>query len=339
MHRLLVCLSAAGLLLFMTACRFGPTERRCEGAVWGTTYHIKYISDRSLDDSIIAVMRQVENSLSPFIDSSLVSRINAGLTDETDSLFRHIFRSSCRINELSDGAFDPTVAPLVNLWGFGYRNMGEEPNQALIDSALQLVGIGRCHLDGSRIVKPLPATEFNFSAITKGYGCDMIAEMLRRNGSPAGLVEIGGEIRAWSDENRDGGNKWRIMIEAPVENDTVVSHNRMAVISVDNCGVATSGNYRNYRSTSQGKIWHTISPQTGRPAETDLLSVTVVAPDAMTADALATACMAMPSSKAAAMIDRMPDVAALLVKADSAGYLIETTRGFPSVETAVAAHK
>lgn len=317
---------AAGII---TGCDGMASYRKCEGAVWATSYHITYRSDRNLDDSIMSVMRMVENSLSPFSDSSLVSRINRGETDVADSLFCRVFLVSQDINRRSGGVFDPTVAPLVNLWGFGYRNNGGEPTAAQIDSARALVGIQQCHLNGNRVVKRGVLTEFDFSAITKGYGCDIIGEMLQRNGCSDFLIEIGGEVVA-SGSNLQG-EKWRIMVDAPVESDTAVVHSRLAVIAVTDCGVATSGNYRNYRNTGSGKVWHTISPLTGYPARSETLSATVVAKDAMTADALATACMAMPVDSALAMIKTMPGTEALIVTASGSGYSLHTTPGFPEL--------
>lgn len=320
---------AAIILLTLAGCYGRENYRKCEGAVWATAYHITYRSDRMLDDSIIEVMRMVENSLSPFADNSLVSRINDGSTDMTDSLFRRVFMGSKRVNQLSHGAFDPTVAPLVNLWGFGYKESGIEPTQSSIDSALNFVGLGHCCLNGDRIVRSDRHIEFDFSAITKGYGCDLIGEMLRRNGCTDYIVEIGGEV-AVSGVNPQG-DKWRIMIDAPIESDSAVVHKRMAVIEVTDCGVATSGNYRNFRTTPEGNAWHTISPATGRPAVTATLSATVVAPDAMMADALATACMAMSTADALAMIRAIDGVDALLVTADASGYVLTPTSGFPAL--------
>lgn len=315
------------MALAAASCSDSTPYRKCEGAVWATTYHITYRSSRMLDDSIIAVMQKVEMSLSPFADSSLISRINENLTDSTDELVRRIFVASQDVNRLSQGAFDPTVAPLVNLWGFGYRDSGREPSQQQIDSALTLVGILECRLEGNRLIKRHSATEFNFSAITKGYGCDLIGEMLRRNGCNDFIVEIGGEVVA-SGLNQYG-EPWRIMIDAPVDNDTAVVHKRMAVISATDCGVATSGNYRNFRTTASGRAWHTISPSTGRPCVSPTLSATVIAPDAMTADALATACMAMQPDAALKMINSLDSVKALLVTADSTGYVLHPSVGFP----------
>jgi len=307
--------------------------RTIEGGVWNTTYNIIYNSDRDLRDSVVDVMRRVELSLSPFCDSSLVSRVNRGESVTADSLLRRIFLASQEVNRKSGGAFDPTVAPLINLWGFGYRTGASEPTQAMIDSVMPSVGISECFIDSlGHIVRKSPATEFNFSAITKGYGCDLVGEMLRRNGCSDYLVEIGGEI-AMSGRN-PRGDSWRIMVDAPVDCDSAVVHKRMAVMQPAEGGVATSGNYRNYKESSSGRIWHTISTADGRPAHTDLLSVTVVAPSAMYADAYATACMAMGSDSARAMIDRVEGVEALFVTvgpADSA-FVISATPGFPEIE-------
>lgn len=320
---MLLCIVSAG-------CTDG-TYRKCEGAIWATTYHITYKSNRVLDDSILSVLQRVEMSLSPFADNSLVTRINNNTTDETDSLFRRIFAASQLVSTQSNGAFDPTVAPLVNLWGFGYRNSGTEPDTAAIDSALNLVGILDCSIDSNgRLHKRTTHTEFNFSAITKGYACDLVGEMLKRNGCHDYMVEIGGEV-AISGVNPHGDD-WRIMIDAPIESDTAVVHKRMAVIEITDCGVATSGNYRNFRTSAKGKSWHTISPSTGRPAETATLSVTVIAPDAMMADAYATACMAMPTDSAVKFISGIPNVEALLVTTDSTGYVMLPTPGFPEIK-------
>lgn len=322
------------LSLLLASCGGGRGEyRRLQGGVWNTTYNISYASATDLTDSVLAVMKQVELSLSPFNDSSLISHINRGEPCEVDSLVRRIFLASQEVNRASFGRFDPTVAPLINLWGFGYRNSGVEPTQAMIDSVMVSVGIGDCQIDSlGRLQRKTPMTEFNFSAITKGYGCDLVGEMFRRNGCNDFMVEIGGEI-AMSGRN-PRGEDWHIMVDAPVENDTAVVHSRMAVMAVTDCGVATSGNYRNFKQTSSGRIWHTISTLDGRPAHTDLLAATVIAPTAMLADAYATACMALPSDSARLMLERVPDVEALFVTvnpSDSA-FAITTTPGFPEIK-------
>ena len=316
---------AALLLMAITACTPPATYRTLEGGVWNTLYRVTYRADKDLQDTILAAMKSVEMSLSPFAEGSLISAVNRGDTSvRADRHLRRVFEASQEVNRLSHGAFDPTVAPLVNLWGFGYKSGQGDPSPEAIDSLLPTVGLAECSIrpDGS-VVRKSHRTEFNFSAITKGYGCDMVGRALERNGVTDYLVEIGGEIAARGVSAR--GVKWRVSIDAPVESDTSIVHERMAVIEIGGCGVATSGNYRNYRRGADGKVWHTISPVTGRPALTDLLSATVVAPSCMLADALATSCMAMESRQALAMIDSIPDTEAMLVTADTT----LTTAGFP----------
>lgn len=313
------------------SCSRGPAYRHCDGAVWSTTYHITYASDVMLDDSILDVMRRVEMSLSPFADSSLVSAINRGDTDQTDALFERIFSTSQMVCRASGGAFDPTVMPLVELWGFGRNRNVAEPSRSSIDSALVNVGMMKNRISGGRIYKATPATTFDFSSITKGYGCDLVGEMLERNGCTDYMVEIGGEMALKGSNPR--GAKWRVMIEAPVDNDSVMSRDRMSVVELSDCGVATSGNYRNYHDFASGRKGHTISPVTGYPVETSTLSATVVAPDAMTADAFATACMTMPEEAALAMIESIPGVEALIVTVGSDGrWQLKTTSAFPNLQ-------
>ncbi len=321
------------LIAMLASCGERPSYRSIRGGVWNTTYSITYNSPLDLSDSVIAVMRQVEMSLSPFNDSSLISRVNRGENPVADTLLCRVFKVSQEVCRRSGGVFDPSVAPLVNLWGFGYRKSGVEPVQAMIDSVMPSVGITDCRIDSAgHIVRKTPSTELNFSAITKGYGCDLVGEMLRRNGCKDYMVEIGGEISLSGRNPR--GSDWRIMIEAPVDNDSAVVRERMAVIERGGGGVATSGNYRNFKQTSSGRVWHTISTRTGRPAHTDLLSATVVAPDAMLADAYATACMAMSSDSARAMLSRVDGVEALFVTLDPADstYVVSTTPGFPELK-------
>jgi thiamine biosynthesis lipoprotein len=303
--------------------------RYSEGAVWSTTYHITYEATSDLSDSITAVMRQVELSLSPFDESSIISRVNRNENPVVDARVEKIFAESQRVNKLSDGMFDPTVAPLVNKWGFGYKNGTGDLTQAEIDTALMSVGIADCQLVDHHIVKKHADTEFNFSAITKGFGCDEVARMLERNGSKNYMVEIGGEITL-AGKNRKGDD-WHIQVDAPIDGD--FGHNRMAIIVLSDCGIATSGNYRNFRDTKQGRVGHTISPKTGYPVKTDMLSVTVIAPSTMLADALATASMAMPVNQALEMIEGIENTEALMVTSDGKdGWTLHKTKKFPELK-------
>ncbi len=317
----------------LCACGRGGNNKyiTLEGAAWHTSYRIVYQGDEALADSVLAVFPMVENSLSPFIENSVISRINDNCDSVADALVVKILSESQRICRISGGAFDPTVSPLVDLWGFGTDSVPAQPPSAeVIDSVLRFVGICRVEIDSAGIVrKPDSRMQFNFSAITKGYGCDLVAEVLRRNGVKNFMVEIGGEVVA-SGVNRRG-DTWHIQIDAPDDSDPG-GHNRMKVIPLHNSAVATSGNYRNYRDIAgAGRVGHTISPGTGRPVATSTLSASVVAPHAFMADALATAAMVMPAGSALQMIEELDSVEGMLVVADTVSerWQVITTAGFP----------
>lgn len=311
MKKIFFCSLFASLLLF--SCSRSGEWRSAGGAAWGTTYHITYLSSRDLSDSVVAVMRGVELAVSTFEPQSVISRVNRRLTDTVSPMFAEIFRESRRVSAASRGAFDPTVMPLVNLWGFGYRDSlaGEEPDSALIARTLASVGIDACSVSPDLVLtRKSPSTEFDFSAIAKGYGVDCVADMLRRNGCSDFMVEIGGEV-AVSGLNRRGED-WRVMIDDPTAPPD--RHRKLTILSLTDCAVATSGNYRNFRTLPDGsRVSHTISPHTGRPVLSSTLSVSVIAPRCVTADAFATACMAMPFSEARAMIAAQPGVSVLFV--------------------------
>lgn len=320
---------ALSIILLSVVYGCGTREwRTAEGVAWGTTYHITYCSDRDLHDSIVAVMRKVELSMSPFERQSVVSKLNHGESDEVDSIFICVFNAARQVWLISDGAFDPTVAPAVNLWGFGYKSGMDVIDSLAIDSVRAMVGLEKCSLNGIMIVKDT-GVEFDFSAITKGYGCDAVAAMLLRNGCGDYMVEIGGEITLGGENRR--GEPWHIMIDSPVENDSAVVHDGLMVVKISDCGIATSGNYRNYKRIGDVKVWHTIDPRTCRPAPRRSLSATVIAENALMADALATACMVMEPDSALDMIESIDRAEVLLVLPgdDGVEYKIVKSSSFP----------
>ena len=328
----LVSIIIAGFFLIMMAngCSHQPSYRYYEGEVWHTRFHITYKSLIDLTDSIDDIFYEVEMSLSPFVDSSAISRINRNETMITDTLIRKVFLTSVEINRLSGGSFDPTVAPLVNLWGFGYLETDSSPSLEDVGDALATVGLNDCAIDSNGfMVKKTPETQFNFSAITKGLGCDMIADMLVRNEVDDYIVEIGGEI-VMKGVNEQG-HRWAVQIDSPVVGDSVALSIPFAVIKPGDCGLATSGNYRNFHRDQSGEriIGHTISPLTGYPVYSSLVSATVIASDCITADALATACMAMSVDSAVAMIEARPESSALFIIYENQSLVPLATSGFP----------
>ncbi|MDE5594844.1 MAG: FAD:protein FMN transferase, partial [Muribaculaceae bacterium] len=250
------------------------------GAVWGTTYRIVYSAPTDMGDSIVAVMNDIEQQLSMFSPTSAVSKVNRNEDIEVGESFIRVFSLSQKISDLSGGAFDPTVGPLTDLWGFGTIKTDSViiPDDETLTAALATVGINRCAIRDSKVIKPSPDTRFDFSSVAKGYGVDAIAEMLRRNGISDFLVEIGGEIAASGSNPRN--QTWRVQIDAPVA--AAAEHVAMYIIPLDNAAVATSGNYRNFRKTSYGTIGHPINPHSGRPVKSSTLSATVIAPDCAT---------------------------------------------------------
>lgn len=287
------------LSLFGVSCS-KMTYRFEEGIAWNTLYHITYESDKDLSDSIISVLNEIDGSLSPFNKESTVSRINDCRTAIVDSHFAAVFKESKKINLESEGAFDPTLAPVIRAWGFG---QGHEitADTLRLDSLMQLVGLNKTSLDGLELYKENPLIEFNFSALAKGYGVDCIADMLIRNGVDNYLVEVGGEIRA-SGTNKAEKN-WTIGIDRPDFDSS--PGDIVAEIVLTDSAIATSGNYRNYQEAEGTRFGHTISPATGRPVETEVISASVICSTCMEADALATACMVMGKEKALSLCTRL----------------------------------
>lgn len=304
-----------------TSCSGGNGWQMEQGMVWNTTYHITYKGAAELKDSVLKVLGEIGKSLNVFDGESLVSRVN--ITDSTaiDTHFRSVYTMSQLVNTASGGMFDPTLSPLITAWGFGPGHEMTADTLA-VDSILRFTGIGKTHLSGDYLVKEDIRTQFNFSAVAKGYGCDAIGTMLARNGVNDYMIEIGGEIAASGMSPRGGG--WRISIDRPVESATEEIHDAVTVIEVNDAGIATSGNYRNFHKQGNKTLGHTISPLTGRPVQTDVISATVIAPTAMEADAAATACMASGSAKSKEMLASLR-LEGMLILSDST---IWTTPGF-----------
>lgn len=317
---LLAALGVAGVVAVFCLKPSRAAWERCAGVVWNTEYHITYFGDKTDADSLDAVLRSVELSVSPFNKESLVTAINEGRVDTLDAALTAIYLKSVEINRESDGAFDPTLSPLINAWGFGYKN-GALPTDAQIDSMLQFTGIDKTRLEGNRLIKPDERMTLNFSAIAKGYGVDEVGRLLVRHGVERFLVEIGGEIVVRGKNSR--GESWRVSIDSPTADGADARHESAEIIAVSDCAVATSGNYRNYREDSLGNRYsHIIDPATGRPSRTDVLSATVIAADCMTADACATTLMVLGSERAKAFLAGHKELAAMMIVADGNGIRI-----------------
>lgn len=321
----LAFIGAIGIILVFTVRGSKKVERfECGGVAWATTFNIVYYGESDLSDSIQVLFREMELSFSPFNKKSAITAVNSNESDSVDNYLAILISNSIKINNETGGAFDPTLSPLINAWGFGYKS-GSLPDSATVDSVLQFIGIDEVKLENGKLEKPDARMTFDFSAIAKGYGCDVIADMLKRNGVEHYLVEIGGEIVA-STSDADG-SKWVVSIDKPEVVEGGILQSRMLDISVSDCGIATSGNYRNFKTDSAGRRFgHIINPKTGYPEQTEILSATVIAPNCMLADAYATAFMVMGLEKSMAFLASRSDLSAAFIVD---GFKVVKTPNFP----------
>ena len=289
-----------------------PSFHRNEGKVFGTYYSIQYEAAGDLSDSIQAAFTAFDNSLSMFNPRSVISAVNQNRDTLTDTAFETMWAEAERVYQLSGGAFDITVAPLVNLWGFGFKHR-ENVTTAQVDSAHALVGFGRVALSNHRVVKDDERMMLDAGAVAKGQSCDMIAALLDRQGCENYLVEIGGEIVARGHNSK--GQPWHVGITRPQDDVSGTQNELQEILSVQDICMATSGNYRNFYYDGEQKRSHTIDPRTGYPVQHSLLSATVVSSTCMRADALATACMVLGADDALEMIARACDAACYLIVA------------------------
>lgn len=299
------------------------------GMIFGTVYNIKYQYKKDIQTDIENELKRFELSLSPFNKQSIIARINNNDPDvKVDKWFTTVFNKSKEIYELSEGYFDPTVSPLINAWGFGFEK-SDSVTQDLIDSLLLFVGMDKITLDKQgRIIKSDPRIKLDFSAIAKGYGCDVVGTYLKKKGIRNFMVEIGGEVVAQGVN--PSGNCWRLGIRIPKEEERIEPVRWIEKISLCNAAMATSGNYLNYRIKDGKKFAHTINPKDGKPIQRTLLSATVLSDDCITADALATTFMVIGLEKALEIAESLPDVEAYFISAnetDTTGYIISTTSG------------
>ena len=308
-------------LAWISSCApVSPGEyQNLQGFTQGTSYHITYQhpTDRKLGVEIDLLLKRFDASLSSYDSTSIISAINrneAGV--KTDSMFRTVFRESARVYQVSGGAFDITLAPLINAWGFGPGEQ-QDLDSALVDSLLQYVGMDKISLAGEEVRKADPNVKLNVNAIAQGYSVDVVSAFLEEMGCRNFMVEIGGEIRTRGVNSR--GNFWRIGVDRPEFGNMIPGEQLQVIISLHNRSLATSGNYRKYYEKDGVKITHSIDPVTGFPKASSLLSVTILCEDCMTADAYATACMVLGLDRAKDFIEDQKGVDAYFIYGDEWG--------------------
>lgn len=287
-----------------------------EGFVFGTVYHITYQSDENYQKEIEAELKKVDQSLSPFNKTSIISSVNRNEKIKVNEMFKEVFDLAENISKETDGAFDITVAPMVNVWGFGFKQ-GKTPSKEVIDSLRQIVGYQKVALVDGYVKKQNPNTMLDCSAIAKGFGSDVVARFLKKKGINNFMVEIGGEVVTCG--NSEKRVPWRIGVNKPTDDSLNTNTELQTVLNVTDKAMATSGNYRNFYYKNGKKYAHTIDPKTGYPVQHNILSATVIANDCATADAYATSFMVLGMDGAQKILEKHPDLLAYLIYSDAKG--------------------
>ena len=329
----LLGLGFAALLIWGWDNESKPSYHHNEGKVFGTYYNIRYEARQDLQPQIDSAFAVFDNSLSLFNPHSILSAVNANRDTTTNALFEDMFSEAGRVYALSDGAFDITVAPLVNYWGFGSKKPNPDPSLKgrEIDSLREFVGFEKVALEDHTIIKTDPRVQVDGGAVAKGQACDMIATLLRTEGCENYLVDIGGEVVAHGLNAK--GEPWHVGITKPNLNNEGAQEALQEILSVTDICMATSGNYRNYYYAGDERRSHTIDPRTGYPVQHSVLSATVVAGTCMRADALATACMVLGEEKALDMIARAEDAACYLIVAQNDSLVTVTSPNWEEIIT------
>lgn len=304
--------------------------QHCSGMIFGTTYNITYQYQDDLHQELKAKMQEVDSALSMFNQQSVISRVNTGdgiiPQTKTGRMFFEVFQQAMEISRETNGAFDITVAPLVNAWGFGFKN-GQMPTPQQVDSIRRFIGYEKVNIEekGPRskqqatenlaiIRKKDPRIMLDCSAIAKGYGVDAVAQVLIDKGVKNFLVEIGGEIvtRGISEKRLP----WKIGVTKPTDDSLQVNSELQTILNITDKAMATSGNYRNFYYKGGRKYAHTINPKTGYPVQHNILSATVLCNQCARADAFATAFMVMGLDGTKEILQRNPDLMAYLIYDD-----------------------
>ena len=313
---------AALLIVLMTGCATENKEYTfSKGQVYGTYYSITYLHPRKKDlhRQIEEKFSEFDNSLSTFNPQSIISRINRNDSSvRTDAYFEAMYHMAQQVSDASSGAFDITVAPLVNAWGFGFGNH-DHTMQPNVDSILPFIGYKKISLLNHTLIKNDKRIMLDASAIAKGQSCDVIGRLLEENGCKNFMVEIGGEVFCRGLNPK--GEKWHIGIDKPNDDPANEDAELQTIVALSDVGLATSGNYRQYYFRDGRKYAHTIEPRTGFPVNHNLLSATVVAPTCMQADAYATAFMVLGVDSSMAICQSNPQMDCYLIYQGEKGEL------------------
>ncbi len=289
-----------------------------KGFTQGTTYKIIYQgAQNDLGAEVDSVLHDFDMSLSTYAPTSIISRINNDEKDVIlDKYFIDMFVEADRIYKKTDGAFDITIAPIVNAYGFGFTDKSARIDSTLIDSLLQYVGMNKVKVTDDNKIQKMQGLMLDGNAIAQGQSVDVICKFLESKGIYNYLVDIGGELKV---KGKKYDNLWVIGVDEPIEGNMTAGENVQVKLYVTDIAVATSGNYRKFYVEDGIKYSHSINPKTGFTAKQNILSVTIFAKNAITADALATSCMIMGLEKSKIMIENSPDLEAYFIYVDKNG--------------------
>jgi len=301
-------------ILFTVSCKTGSTIQpvHLQGEAQGTYYNMVYYDSlhRNLHRQVDSILKAYDRSVSLWVPTSIISRVNRNDTSVVlDDFFVGNFKDSQKVSQATHGAFDMTVGPLVEAWGFGFESR-EKVGKKIVDSLLPLVGYQKIKLVNGKVIKADPRMQIDFNGIAQGYSDDVIGKFFDRLGIHNYLIDIGGEVKAKG--TKPDGSFWRVGIEKP-SSDSISPRTLKAVIVLHNRSVATSGSYRKYYVIKGIRYSHTIDPKTGYPVRHSLLSVSVLAKNTALADAYATAFMVMGYKKARAFVEKHADLEAMFI--------------------------
>jgi len=306
------------------------------GETQGTYYAVTYFEKegRNFQVDIDSLLHAFDLSVSMWVPQSVISRINRNEPNiDADEHFLANYYLSKQVFEKTDGAFDPTVAPLVNAWGFGFTDR-IHVDEKVVDSLLPLIGFENVEIDGHKVIKKDVRIQFDFNAVAQGYSVDLVGKFLESKGVEAYLVDIGGEV--FAKGHKPDGSLWKVGIEKPKDNASY-GEGLQAIVELEDKALATSGNYRKFYEENGVRYSHTIDPKTGYPVKHSLLSVSVLACDCGTADAFATAFMVQGVEKSKITLQNNPGLEAYFIFSDENGGLkTYITTGFSSIITEVA---
>ncbi len=320
-------------LVIFSSCKKEYTFNR--GFTQGTTYAITYQSVKGTDyhEEIKQLLEDFDFSLSTYNDSSVIAKINRNESNKADEHFTYVYHLSRDIAARTDTAFDITIGPLVNAFGFG-PDGAVAIDSAVVDSILDFTGYDKITLQDETVLKSDPRVKVDMNAIAQGYSVDLVADFLKNKGVKNYLVEIGGEVSAKGVNPK--GKTWRIGIDKPMEGNNNPGQNLQAIIQLDNQALATSGNYRKFYEKDGVKYAHIINPKTGYPALRRMLSATVITDKCIEADALATSFMVMGLEKTKAFLEENPGVQAYLIYSDQDGnYQVYSTEKIKGMITEI----